>query len=428
MGDKEIKVNRVKLFFSVTILMLAVNCLFSQEKITAVKEKITSLKLGSSELELSYECNEEGFYSPKGPMIDEKGNMLLYPEAGNGAYDYLLQIDHNGTVSKRELFPIMKEWGGATSLQLVSQQGYIQLNNVCIDLSESGYGSAFYPHEIEDIPVSRETRYYPLPFGSYMESISPPFIYSTEAQNGHTMKVRNLEETRKWLSTQPSGFSVGEDGLLYRNGMVWSAKQPDGYPGEYLGRLASGHAIWGSDSGVGVRKFYITNSKGEIEADLYIPWASDEKRWSQSEGRPYNYGIGPWGEIYCLIPPPYKAAPDYVAGPDTLEFFTPDTSKPAELVVVRNHLKYFGRLNDDKVRLRKGPSTSTESLGSYPVKTGFRILEKGTAEETIGGQKNVWYKVRLLDGTEGWFFGAFVHNLYDGPDGNPPPWPNVADW
>jgi hypothetical protein len=80
------------------------------------------------------------------------------------------------------------------------------------------------------------------------------------------------------------------------------------------------------------------------------------------------------------------------------------------------------------VRLRKGPSTSTESLGTYSVKTGFRILEKGTTEETIGGRKNVWYKVRLLDGAEGWFFGAFVHNLYDGPDGNLPPWPNVADW
>ena len=53
--------------------------------------------------------------------------------------------------------------------------------------------------------------------------------------------------------------------------------------------------------------------------------------------------------------------------------------------------------------------------------------ETGTKEETIGGQTSVWYKVRLLDGKEGWFFGAFVDNLYDGP-GTPPPWPNVPDW
>ena len=35
---------------------------------------------------------------------------------------------------------------------------------------------------------------------------------------------------------------------------------------------------------------------------------------------------------------------------------------------------------------------------------------------------------KLYDGKEGWFFGSFVHNLYDGPNGNPPPWPNVPDW
>ena len=170
--------------------------MISQEVITAEKEKITSLKLGSSELELGYLSLMDGLYSPAGPMIDNEGNMLLFPEAGENKYNYLIKISGKGTVSKEDLFPIMKEWRGAISLLFVSQQGYIQLNNVSIDLSEAGYGSAFYPHEIEDIPVSTETRYYPLPFGSYMESISPLFIYSTEAQNGHTKKVRNLEESR----------------------------------------------------------------------------------------------------------------------------------------------------------------------------------------------------------------------------------------
>ncbi len=427
MGNKEIKVDRVKLFFSVTILILAATCLFSQEIITAEKEKITSLKLGSSDLELSYDSYADGFYSPDGPMIDEKGNMLLYPEAGNGAYDYLIQIDLSGKVSKRELFPIMKEWRGVTSLLFVSQQGYIQLNNVCIDLSESGYGSAFYPHEIEDIPVSRETRYYPLPFGSYMESISPPFIYSTEAQNGHTMKVRNLEETRKWLPTQPGGFIIGDDELLYRNGVVWSAVRPTDSKGGtiYAGRLMSGHTVWVGPRKLEYRYIVIANTKGKTELQVELPWETkdDEPLYM------YNAGLGPWGELYCLLPPDFKITGNYKNGEGGLmPLYGPDPNGTAELVVVRNYLKYFGRLNDDNVRLRKGPSTSTESLGTYPVKTGFRILEKGTAEETIGGQKNVWYKVRLLDGTEGWFFGAFVHNLYDGPNGNPPPWPNVADW
>jgi hypothetical protein len=389
MGNKEVEVKRLDI--SIFIFLLIISGLFSQETITAIKEKITSLKLGDSDLELSYECNEEGFYSPNGPMIDEKGNMLLYPEAGRGAYEYLIQIDRNGAVSKRELFPIMKEWRGSTALEFVSQQGYIQLNNVCIDLSESGYGEAFYPHEIEDIPVTRETGDYPL------------------------------------LSTQPGGFSVGEDGLLYRNGMVWSAVRPtDSTEGEnYIGRLISGHTVWMGPRESEYRYIVIANTKGKTELKVEIPWG-------EADNRPlymYDSGLGPWGELYCLLPPVFVVTGQRID--DTGEkklIYGPPSTGTAELVVVRNYLKYFGRLNDDKVRLRKGASTSTESLGTYPVKTGFRILEKGTAEETIGGQKNVWYKVRLLDGTEGWFFGAFVHNLYDGPNGNPPPWPNVADW
>ena len=133
--------------------------------------------------------------------------------------------------------------------------------------------------------------------------------------------------------------------------------------------------------------------------------------------------------MYCLIPPDdlFVLEQGKYGGVYTIPS-PPKTTKPAELVVVRNYLKYFGRLNDSNVRLRKEPSTSADILGTYPAKTGFRILETGTKQETIGGQKNVWCKVRLLDGKEGWFFGFFVQNLYDGPNGKPPPWPNVPDW
>ena len=103
------------------------------------------------------------------------------------------------------------------------------------------------------------------------------------------------------------------------------------------------------------------------------------------------------------------------------------TKGNAELIAVRNYLKYFGILNDDRIRLRKGPGTNTESLGTYPIKTGFRILEKSGVKQTIGGITDEWIKVRLLDGTEGYFFGPYIQNLYDGP-GTPLPWPNVADW
>ena len=428
MGNKEIEMKRTAVCELLFVCMCS--CLFSQETIQAQKELITKLKLGTSDLELEYQSNEEGFYSPCGPMIDEKGQILLYPEAGEGAYHSLIQINRKGTVSKRELFPIMKEWNGTTTLQFASQEGYIQLNNVCIVLSENGYGSAFYPHEIADIPVTNEARYYPLPFGSYMESDSPPFVYSTEAKNGTAVRVRNVDETREWLPKQPGGFSIGDDGLLYRNGMVWSAVKPKGKWewSNYIGKLASGHNIFANGWRAQEKELAIADSKGTIELVVTIPWAAENN--PAEKFNMFNYGVGPWGELYYLIPPQsmLESNIDKYGGYVYTIKQNEKIKDPAELVVVRNYLKYFGRLNDGGVRLRKGPSAADEILGTYPAKTGFRILEKGTAEETIGGKKSVWYKVRLLDGTEGWFFGAYVKNLYDGPDGNPPPWPNVADW
>lgn len=48
------------------------------------------------------------------------------------------------------------------------------------------------------------------------------------------------------------------------------------------------------------------------------------------------------------------------------------------------------------------------------VKTGFQILEDSGVKQTIEGVTKTWIKVRLLDGTEGYFFGQYVQNLYDG--------------
>ena len=97
----------------------------------------------------------------------------------------------------------------------------------------------------------------------------------------------------------------------------------------------------------------------------------------------------------------------------------------AKLYVIRNHLKNYGYLNDDRIRLRKGPGTNTESLGTYPINTGFRILEKSGVKQTISGVTDEWIKIRLTDGTEGYFFGQYVQNLYDG-SGTPLPWSNAV--
>lgn len=67
-----------------------------------------------------------------------------------------------------------------------------------------------------------------------------------------------------------------------------------------------------------------------------------------------------------------------------------------------------GYLNDDRIRLRKGPGTGTDSLGTYPVNTTFTIIEDSGVMQTIDGLTSEWIKVRLNDGTEGYFYGQYV--------------------
>jgi hypothetical protein len=225
-------------------------------------------------------------------------------------------------------------------------------------------------------------------------------------------------EMRDWISTKTGGYSIRNDGLLYQNGMQYSAIVPESISDpiyRYLGRLLSGHVLWGEGGNAEERRYTIARPDGEIELSFAVPWHA-ANHWGET---PFVVSSGPWCELYYLIAPPWK---------ENTNYYTPVEGLPAELVVIRNHLSYFGRLNDGGVRLRREPSTEAAIFGIYPIKTGFRILEKGATEETIAGQTSVWYKVRLLDGKEGWFFGAFVQNLYEGPNGKAPPWPNVADW
>jgi hypothetical protein len=416
----------------VTLLALPSYTLFAQETITAQREILNNkIRIGKESDEIQYQSDAENFYTPGSPFIDKEGKIYLYKTLGIKS---VLEISKDSVVAKEYKGNLIgyRELGNRN---FTSQQGMILDYDALIYVDNNFF----------DYSIAKRNKYlegtgyktYPTPFGAllYSETSRTGIAVAFDVKNPKwDFAVINEENLKTWLQTQPGGFSIGEDGLLYHNGIVWSAVKPAdiSHGWEYRGKLASGHSVWnggGRERSPG--EFLVTDSKGNTELKITIPWmvqpgenASEEKKEYQ-----YDYGLGPWGELYCLLPPDFKITGSSKNGEGGyMPIFGPDPNGTAELVVVRNHLKYFGRLNDDKVRLRKEANTTSAIVGTYPVKTGFRILEKGTAEETIGGQKNVWYKVRLLDGTEGWFFGAFVHNLYDGPDGNPPPWPNVADW
>jgi len=410
-----------KLGAKIIFIFLSIVPVFSQPLILAEKEIITTIKVGENKNEVAYGSSEEGFYSPTGPMVDQDGVLIFYPTTGYDRYKSYLAYSKKKELFRIPLFTIMEGWSGATQVQFTSQNGMIQIDDLFINPRIKGEGNAVYPQKVLKLPITYESRSYAIPSGAVMESIRPRYTYSTEVLPDRTLKVRDIAETRAWLPTQPGDFSIGDDGLLYRNGMLWSAilpSEPNPAGIKYIGRLLSGHTVWAGGGKSNMERFFgIANSNGQWELTLELPWAPllEPRKYGYN---PFNYGLGPWGEIYALIAPYW----------DEKTPWKPKDGDTSELVVVRNHLKYFGRLNDSGVRLRKEPNTTSDIVGTYPNKTGFRILETGTTKETIAGQTNVWYKVRLLDEKEGWFFGAFVHNLYDGPDGSPPPWPNVADW
>lgn len=393
----------MKLISTVVLLVLAFDAM-AQESIEQEPELLGRLLV-------KYQVDPEGLYSPGSPYVDKDGRLIF---GSLKSEDGLIVFSNGVFASSRS--PMFLQ--GSTPI--VSQQGYGVLAGRPIISS----GNRIRVFDIARLP--EETQW-----DQAYSLYSGVLLFSERKKTSIGISVRPEtsafaieKDVRGWIIGQPGNLSLDDDGLLFRNGTLFSASRPKTFRGNYRGRLASGHVIWAGN--VQDASLAIATPQGEIELRFDVP-----RKEAVLEGSyRYDYGVGPYGELYYLLPPDFVASGKYFnnGGGDSIPLYEPDPRVPSELVVVRNHLKYFGRLNDGGVRLRKDPSTTGEILGTFPAKTGFRILEKGTNEETIGKQKNVWYKVRLLDGKEGWFFGSFVWNLYDGPNGKAPPWPNLPDW
>lgn len=395
--------------FAVLLFLICV-ALYPQERIEAEPELIANPPVGDGVTKIHYYADQDGVHTPGSPFIDASGRILVFRG------DDLLALE-------RQRVSSIPYQGKPTSFLLDGRRFFSSQQGIVVDYGRQlvFQKDRFFEYNLIDRGFEPEGRGYhtfPAPFGA--------ILYSSDAKRGfgvvfdtrnpqNDFGVVQSDQLADWLKKQAGGFSIESNGLLYRHGTPWSAVKPVSTvytDWQYLGKLLSGHSIWCSGDPPSARIFTISDAVGTIEISVHVPGPEV-----------FTYGLGSWGEFYFLSAPPMDRRLDPLN-----DYYSPEPGTPAELVVVRNHLKYFGRLNDGGVRLRQEPNTTGKILGTYPAKTGFRILEKGTKEETIGGQKNVWYKIRLLDGNEGWFYGSFVQNLYEGPNGKAPPWPNVPDW
>jgi len=70
------------------------------------------------------------------------------------------------------------------------------------------------------------------------------------------------------------------------------------------------------------------------------------------------------------------------------------------------------QLNDDKVNLRKSPSTDAAIVTTLGKNALFDIIDRTETPQTIGGKSARWYRILLDDGkTAGWIFGGFIKRM-----------------
>ena len=366
---------------------------FAQETILAEFELLSTIAVGKEKNQIIYNETGNDIFSILGISVIDSGKLFAPASYFNTQGQNRLYVFDKNIWKEVSNIPFSE----TTNYEPYSQNGYIITSRIVY--FENNHFEEINVNDYADYERDFSHNCYFVPKGLIIEKQhykpAKRQIVALEVVNHKIEKsIDDISEINEWLKNQKGNYSIDDDKRLLKNGYVYSC-YTDEEVGMYNGKLKSGHSVFIHKT----KGIDITNSNGEIELHTNLPWAI--------ENQPYSYGAGNYGEIYCIV---YNVK-----------------DKNAKLLAVRNHLKYFGILNDDKIRLRKGPGTDTESLGTYPIKTGFRILEKSSVKQTIGGVTDEWIKVRLLDGTEGYFFGQYVQNLYDGP-GTPLPWPNVADW
>ena len=415
----------MKKIFIFLIISTILSYSYSQENLKAEKEILSVLKYGTAdtfENLIGYEAvgdNELIDRYPHGPFIDKNGDLLFEfnqsPFSTLKFKDNKFELLQNSVFDEKFMFPL----SGQNLNGITLSSNYVYFFSYGDDKVRSVTDFINNNDISTDDLYSGATFYYPISKGIIIDYVAidhGPYQIGIEINNVYNSKIILKDKIMEWLSNQKGNYKIGTNKILYRNDFHWTPTWQFGM-GKYVARLKSGHVIFSKDDKTQnyyIRKFIIARPDGNIEFILEIPWSASQDK---EEGKSfYSWAFGNWGELYALIYPPFDSKKNWDVN-----------KKEIELVVSRNYLKYFGILNDDKIRLRKGPGTNTESLGTYPIKTGFRILENSGVKQTIGGVTDEWIKVRLLDGTEGYFFGQYVQNLYDGP-GSPLPWPNVPDW
>lgn len=363
------------------------------DSLYAKPEILTTVPCGPGDKELSYgDYKNEGPNIPKGPAVTKTGKLVFYYSLHS---PYIYNFENNKwTVEK-----IKNEY-------LYTKEKYYIVSN------QNGFKNSADRHyfnlmkidfEALGQTVEKSDHVYDVPYGIYVERyennlFKKAFGYDfTDIQNVQLIEQDNLNE---WLKTQDDDFSF-KNNRLYKGETAWSSD----YKGQLIGKLKSGHNIYSENN-----KLYFVNSLNQLEKTLVFNWEKEDENINSACCFD-TWSLGSWGEIYCLIGPEQNTtkSPDY------------NENLKSELTVIRNHMKYFGLTLINNSILYSKADVASKVVKSCNKNTGFAILGY---EETFD---KLFVKVRLLDGTTGYFDSEEIRDLYEGPL-TPLPWPNKSEW
>ncbi len=339
--------------------------------------------------------------------------------------------------------------------QFISMGYRYLLIGMALKLGEQGQGAHFrvYPRQGPYTNALAEVSYEP---PSRKESSGIPlyvtgqWVFSSTPDNqliswelpegGGSPLFRNAAATEAWMKQgngESLGYSFKFNYYHFFGGNAFSLSPANYLPHGYFSsgfdisdgvkhKITSRSAIsYFDQDGKGLHYFYLIGPNTQLGLEYDRPAINQH-------GMQLIFGIAdPWTKqfVFRALPagawnPPrteekgllglYGRAVD----PDgNIYFFDADASRHVyELKRVENtwwaelgvDKRTVGVVTENRVRLRSKPGTASSVVGHGYENEYAWVLEQGKGMDTIGGSTAPWMKVRLVDGREGWIFGAFV--------------------
>lgn len=323
---------------------------------------------------LRYSYDSKNPVTPKGPLEGKNGELIFYYEGeeNNGYFKYF-----------------NKKWEFVES-PLTAEK-------------ETDYSEYLPEHFSKDAYVA-----FKLKDGILFEDLRNQDYAGIDLSGKDKPKIIHREDLNSWKAFTDEGFKIinhkddsdssKEITGLFRDEMPWSVSKAY-YTAismdkkfKFVGKIYSGHNIfYNSES------FLILDSTGTVVKQILIPWHMKKGKVLRRYAMAWK--IGKYGEIYSLTGPEQKQI---------------DKAENAELIVIKNHLESFGIVDVDSLILYKESDEYSEALAYYPRNTGFVFLEK-TITEDNPIEDEFMYKVRLLDGTTGYFKGEHIKSIPEVP-------------